>query len=225
MYHAANEIIHATQEGGTERALWWLRWLIEEDAALRARNKVGLTTLERGSSGGGGRGGGGGKRRGLMGAYVAAVLAECYKELAGKGLIRLHDEFQCLLDLSRVGAEVGLTPKRQTDCLALMIQILAEIPKWKNPSCPPLLTLSVLGSAQGGFQSSGTDDLVLARAVSQAEMFWREILALPPLEKSLPTAIKAKAAAAAQRKKNAKKGDVTEKISQMDQFYLNFYNI
>ncbi|NBR60786.1 MAG: hypothetical protein EBT86_03885 [Actinobacteria bacterium] len=222
MYHAANEIIHATQEGGTERALWWLRWLIEEDNAVRQRNKVGLTTLERGVSSSGRSGGG--KRKGLMGAYVAAVLAECYKELAGKGLIRLHDEFQCLLDLSRIGHEVGLTPKKQTDCLALMIQILAEIPRWKNPSCPPLLTLNTTGS-QGGFQSSGTDDLALARAVSQAEIFWREILALPPLEKSLPTAIKAKAAAVAQRKKNAKKGDVSEKMSQMDQFYLNFYNI
>lgn len=218
MYHAANEIIHATQEGATERALWWLRWLIEEDAALRQRNKVGLTTLERGTSGSGKSG----KRKGLMGAYVAAVLAECYKELAGKNLIRLHEEFQCLLDLSRAGGEVGLTPKRQTDCLALMIQILAEIPRWKNPSSPPLLTLSVAGP-QGGFQSSGTDDLILARAVGQAEMFWREILALPPLQNSLPAAIKAKATAAAQKKKNAKKGDVSEKMSQMDQFYLNFY--
>jgi hypothetical protein len=29
----------------------------------------------------------------------------------------------------------------------------------------------------------------------------------------------------AAKKKNAKKGDVGEKMSQMDQFYLNFYGI
>ena len=220
MYHAANEIIHATQEGGTERALWWLRWLIEEDSAVRQRNKVGLTTLERGVMTNGVKNS---KKRGFMGTYIASILAECYKELAGKGLIRLHEEFQCLLDLSRTGSEVGLTPKRQTDCLALMIQILAEIPRWKNPSSPPLLTLSVNGP-QSGFQSSGTDDIVLARAVSQAEIFWREILSLPPLDKELPIAIKAKATAVALRKKNAKKGDISEKMSQMDKFYLDFYN-
>ena len=221
MYHAANEIIHATQEGGTERALWWLRWLMEEDAAVRQRNRVGLTTLERGTSGSGRSG----KRKSLMGAFVAAVLAECYKELAGKGLIRLHEEFQCLLDLSRNGGEVGLTPKRQTDCLALMIQILAEIPRWKNPSAPPLLTLASGANPLTGLQSSGTDDIILRRAVGQSEIFWREILALPALIRTLPAAMKAKAAAAAKKKKNAKRGDVTEKMSQMDNFYLNFYGV
>lgn len=225
MYHAANEIIHATQEGGTEKALWWLRWLMEEDSAVRARNKVGLTTIERGLGGGSGK-----RQRGLMGGYVAAVLAECYKELAGKGLVRVHEEFQTLLDLARTGsgggADVGLTPKRQTDCLALMIQILAEITRWKNPTSPPLLTLSAAAVGPGnGFQSAGTDDLVLARAVRQADVFWREILALPPLDKTLPAAMKAKAAAAAQRKKNSKKADISDKMSQMDQFYLNFYSL
>jgi hypothetical protein len=229
MYHAANEIIHATQEGATERALWWLRWLIEEDAAVRQRNKVGLTTLERGTSSG--------RRRGFMIAYVAAILAECYKELAGRNMIRLHEEFQCLLELSRNGgggggggggADIGLTARRQTDCLALMIQILAEIPRWKNPSSPPLLTLggwstTSASSCTPALQSSGTDDIVLKRAVSQAEFFWREILALPALTYTLPVAMKAAAVAA--KKKNAKKGDVGEKMSQMDQFYLNFYGI
>jgi hypothetical protein len=229
MYHAANEIIHATQEGATERALWWLRWLIEEDAAVRQRNKVGLTTLERGSSGGGGSG----RRRGYIVAYVAAILAECYKELAGRNMIRLHEEFQCLMELSRNGigggGDIGLTAKRQTDCLALMIQILAEIPRWKNPSAPPLLTLGGWsGGGAGGqaaLQSSGTDDIILRRAVGQAEFFWREILALPALKHTLPAAMKAKAAAAAAKKKNGKKGDVGEKMSQMDKFYLSFYGI
>lgn len=222
MYHAANEIIHATQEGATERALWWLRWLFEEDAAVRQRNKVGLTTLERGTSGG--SGGRSTKKKSFIGAYIAVVLAECYKELAVKNLIRLHEEFQCLLDLSRTGAEVGLTPKRQTDCLAQMIQILAEIPRWKNPSAPPLLTLTSGLTPQSGIQTSGTDDIILRKAVGQAEIFWREILALPALTQPLPAAMKAKAAEVAKKKKNGK-GDVSDKMSQMDEFYLNFYQI
>lgn len=227
MYHAANEIIQATQEGATERALWWLRWIFEEDAAVRQRNKTGLTTLHRGNSSGSGT------KKSLIGTYIAAVLAECYKELASKGLIRLHEEFQCLIELSRVatGNEVGLSGKRQTDCLALMIQILAEIPRWKNPSSPPLLTLesgmasNTLAASVTGIQSGGSDDIILRRAVSQAEMFWREILALPALEKSLPAAMKAKAAETSANKKNMKKTEVSQKMSQMDDFYSQFYQV
>lgn len=220
LYHAGNEIIHACGEGATERALWWLRWLLEEDALVCKRNSMGLTSIDRG----GGSGGSGGKSRkkGLVGGYILNICAEGYREAASKGQIRLHEEFQCLIDLYRDGGLVGLGSARRRDCLALMIQILSEVPRWRNPVSPPLLTMATINASvlpgTPGQQSGGTDDILIARAVGQAEVFFREILALPALKKSLTTAIRAKP-----KKKIG--ANIVDKLTLTENIYLDMYGL
>jgi hypothetical protein len=46
MLHAGNEMVYAIQEGATERAIFWAKWLIEEDAIIKKKFGTGLTTLE-----------------------------------------------------------------------------------------------------------------------------------------------------------------------------------
>ena len=99
---------------------------------LRKTHGMGLTTLERGpatmSS----------KQRTHPGYFLCSVLAEAYKEFAAKGQIRMHEEFQTLLDLYRA-IDRSATAKRKHDCLILMIQILTEVPRWKVPGAPSVI--------------------------------------------------------------------------------------
>ncbi|NDB85561.1 MAG: hypothetical protein EB127_23090 [Alphaproteobacteria bacterium] len=216
LYHAGNEIIHACGEGATERALWWLRWLLEEDGLVCKRNNMGLTSIDRGGAGGKSR------KKGLVGGYIVGICAEAYKEAASRGQVKLHEEFQCLIDLHRDGGLVGLGSARRRDCLALMIQILSEVPRWRNPTSPPLLTMATINPSilpgTPGQQSSGTDDILLARAVGQAEVFFREILALPPLKKSLTTAIRAKT-------KKKVSANIVDKLTLTENIYLDMYGL
>jgi hypothetical protein len=69
-----------------------------------------------------------------------------------------------------------------------------------------------------GQQSSGTDDILLARAVGQAEVFFREILALPPLKKNLTTAIRAKP-----KKKVSE--NIVDKLTLSENIYLDMYGL
>jgi hypothetical protein len=48
MLHAGNEMVYDITEGATERALFWAKWLVEEDALVRKTHGSGLTTIERG---------------------------------------------------------------------------------------------------------------------------------------------------------------------------------
>jgi hypothetical protein len=219
LYHAGNEIIHACGEGATERALWWLRWLLEEDGYVCKRNNMGLTSVDRGGGGGGGTRS---RKKGLVGGYIVAICAEAYREAAARGQVKLHEEFQCLIDLHRDGGLIGLGSARRRDCLALMIQILSEVPRWRNPVSPQLLTMATINASilpgTPGQQSSGTDDILLARAVGQAEVFFREILALPPLKKNLTTAIRAKP-----KKKVSE--NIVDKLTLSENIYLDMYGL
>jgi hypothetical protein len=72
MLHAGNEMVFAIIEGATERTLFWVKWLIEEDNSVRKRFGTGLTTIERGppslkSA-----------QRASVGYYIIAILAERY---------------------------------------------------------------------------------------------------------------------------------------------------
>jgi hypothetical protein len=198
LLHAGNEMVYAIQEGATERALFWVKWLLEEDAIVRKKFGTGLTTVERGppylkptqkSS---------------VGFYLINILAEVYKEFAEKGMIRMHEEFQALLDIYR-SADLKLTQRKKLDTIAVMIQILTDVPKWKVPAAPSLVP----------------DVTKLQRAVSQAETFFREVLVFPLPKKLLPatvTGLKQKKA-----KEPTKQEKLEQQLAMIDEVSMGFY--
>jgi hypothetical protein len=200
MLHAGNEMVFAIMEGAPERALFWIKWLMEEDALTRKEHKSGLTTMERGpphlktpqST--------------SVGYYILAILAEVYKEFAEKGMVRMHEEFQALLDIYRA-PDPRNTLKRKMDTLAVMTQILTEVPKWKVPAAPSLVP----------------DPTKLERMVSQSDTFFKEVLTYPLPPKLLPatvTGLKQKKV-----KEPSKEDRLQHQLEMIDQAALSFYKI
>jgi hypothetical protein len=200
MLHAGNEMVYAIQEGATERALFWVKWLLEEDAIIKKKFGTGLTTIERGPAYLKP------PQKTSVGFYIIAVLAEVYKEFAEKGMIRMHEEFQALLDIFR-SVDFKLTQRKKLDTIAIMIQILTDVPKWKIPAAPSLVP----------------DVTKLQRAVSQSETFFKEVLMLPMPKKVLPatvTGLKKKKA------KDPSKQDLLEqRLAMIDEMSMGFYKM
>lgn len=195
MLHAGNEMVYAIQESATERAIFWVKWLLEEDAIMKKKHNSGLSTAERGPANV--------KNKTSVGYYIIAILAEVYKEFAGKGMIRMHEEFQSLLDIYRS----NITQKKKIDTIAIMIQLLTDVPKWKVPAAPSLVP----------------DQTKLQRTVSQAEGFFKEVLMLPLPKKLLPatvTGIKPK-----KIKDVSKQDKLEQKLAMIDQVTMNYYKL
>lgn len=157
LHTVACELLKACSEAATEKALFWIRWVLEEDLRLRKENNgAGLSTLDRGppnlSS----------KQRTEVGYFLVQLFVEAYKEYAAKQLIRMSEEFQALSDLYR-GADKRIGAKGRRDILALMAQILCEVPRWRVPAAPPLIK----------------DPTALSRAIQQSPNFFKEVLAYP----------------------------------------------
>jgi len=200
MLHAGNEMVYAIQEGATERALFWVKWLLEEDAITKKGFGTGLTTIERGPA----------QlkpaQKTSVGYYIIAVLAEVYKEFAEKGMVRMHEEFQALLDIYR-STDFRITQRVKLDTIALMVQILTDVPKWKIPAAPSLVP----------------DVIKLQRAVSQSEAFFREVLMLPLPKKMLPptvTGLKQKKA-----REPSKQQKLEQQLAMIDEMTMNFYKM
>jgi len=200
MLHAGNEMVYAIQEGATERAIFWAKWLMEEDNIIKKKFGSGLTTVERGppflKS----------QQRNSVGYYIIMVLAEVYKEFAEKGMVRMHEEFQALLEIYRSN-DFKISQRKKLDTIMLMIQILTDVPKWKVPAAPSLVP----------------DQTKLQRAVSQAEAFFREVLQLPLPRKLLPntvTGLKPKRA-----KEPSKEEKLQEKLAMIDEVAMKFYKM
>jgi hypothetical protein len=197
MLHAGNEMVYAIQEGAPERALFWIKWLLEEDSILKKKFGSGLTSIERGPAHFKPH------QKTSVGYYIIAILAEIYKEFAEKGMIRMHEEFQALLDIYRSIQ----TQRKKIDIIAIMVQILTDVPKWKVPAAPSLVQ----------------DQTKLQRAVSQSESFFKEVLMLPLPKKLLPatvTGIKQK------KTKDPSKQDKLEKqLAMIDEMTMNFYKM
>lgn len=192
LLHAGNEMVYAIQEGATERALFWIKWLLEEDAIVKKKFGSGLTTIERGPAHLKP------PQKTSVGYYIIAILAEVYKEFAEKAMIRMHEEFQALLDIYR-STDFRITQRKKLDTIALMIQILTDVPKWKVPAAPSLVP----------------DQTKLQRAVSQSEPFFREVLLLPIPKKLLPptvTGLKQKKA-----KEPSKQDLLEQKLAMIDE--------
>jgi hypothetical protein len=160
-----NQILFACQEVNVERALFWLKWLLDEDKRVRkTMNGLGSLTTSRRSGLGGAK-----VDKSEIGFYIAAVLAEAYKDLARRGLVRMHEEFQELLNLWR-GKQARLSAKQKQECLAFMILVITEVPRWKVPAAQPLIK----------------DPTVMSRAVQQSVRFFQEILVKPKVNSILP---------------------------------------
>ena len=154
---AGAELCKAIGDGSTAKALFWVKWLFEEEAKIRKDVKGGvLTTVARGS--------GATKVKSGVGFFILALYAEMYKEMAAKETVRMHEEFQCLLDLWRSGDTHvnGLTRKQ---ILVVLTQILCDVPRWKVPAAPALIS----------------DPLTISRAVGQVPKFYKEVLAFDPI--------------------------------------------
>jgi len=193
---ATNEMMVAVTDGALEKALFWLKWIQEEDGLVRRLHKSGLSTMERGPADS--------KQRTAVAYFVCAVAAEAYKEFAAKGLVRMHEEVQALLDLYRSG-DRHLSAARRQDILILILQILTEVPRWKVPAAPSLVR----------------DPIVLERAVAQAETFYREILAHPMPTKPLPAKVgplKKKIVPTSQDK-------LQHQLNSLDDAILSFYKL
>jgi hypothetical protein len=200
MLHAGNEMVYAIQEGATERALFWVKWLLEEDAITKKKFGTGLTTIERGPA----------QlkpaQKTSVGYYIIAILAEVYKEFAEKGMLRMHEEFQALLDIYR-STDFRITQRKKMDTIAIMIQLLTDVPKWKVPAAPSLVS----------------DQIKLHRAVLQAETFFKEVLTQPLPKKLMPATV----VGIRQKKVKevSKQEQLEQKLAMIDEVSLNFYKI
>jgi hypothetical protein len=200
MLHAGNEMVYAIQEGAPERALFWAKWLLEEDAIIKKKFGTGLTTIERGPAYLKPA------QKTSVGFYLIAILAEVYKEFAQKAMVRMHEEFQALLDIYR-STDFKITARKKMDTIAVMIQILTDVPKWKVPAAPSLVP----------------DQTKLHRTTSQAEHFFKEVLAFPLPPKLLPptvTGLKPKKV-----KEPSKQEKLEQQLAIADQAIMSFYKM
>jgi hypothetical protein len=203
LHIVACELLKACTENATEKALFWIRWTLDEDIRLRKENNgSGLSTMDRGPANLKG------KQRSEAGYFLLQIFVEAYKEYAAKQLIRMTEEFQALSDLYK-GSDKRITAKGRRDILALMAQILCEVPRWKVPAAPTLIK----------------DPAALSRAIQQAPNFFKEVLVNPrvsmPGNKSIFTTGKQSQT----QKEKAKQGQTMEtKFSAFDaamEAYLN----
>jgi len=160
----ANQILSACEEVNIEKALFWLKWIIDEDKRVRSLGPGYMLTTSR-------RTGSASMKpdKGEVGYYIAAILAEAYKDLARRGLVRMHEEFQSLIDMWR-GKQARLTSRQKQECLALMILVISEVPRWKIPAAQPLVK----------------DPIHMSRAVQQSVRFFHEIIIKPPVPSIVP---------------------------------------
>ncbi len=117
MLHAGNEMVFAIIEGSPERALFWIKWLQEEDSIAKKQYGSGLSTAERAHAIG--------KNRTKVGFYLINVLTQLYKEMAETAQVRLHQEYQKLLYLYR---DHDTSQKHRNDLIGIMVQLLCEVP-------------------------------------------------------------------------------------------------
>lgn len=197
-----NQILAACEEVNIERALFWLRWVLDEDKRVRAANSGFTMTTARRS----GQAMSGKIDKAEIGYYVAAVLAEAYKDLARRGLIRMHEEFQSLIDMWR-GKQARLSARQKQECLGIMILVISEVPRWKVPAAQPLVK----------------DPTVMSRAVQQSVRFFQEILVKPRVNGIVPKDL----VGASSKKKKAvvtsdKANSMEDQMRLMDEMVMAF---
>ena len=189
---AGAEFLKAITDGSLEKTLYWMKWLFDEEGHMRKEMKgANLTNIGRGPA-----------SSKDVGHFIAELLAEAYKEMAAAKLIRMAEEFQCLLDLWR-GADTRVSPSGRKKVLAIMAQILCEVPRWKIPAAPALIQ----------------DPVQVSRAVSQSNKFFKEVLANPPVKNSVAVLKLFRSRGhddSTTRKKKVKEESFKERLNAMD---------
>lgn len=150
------EFVKAISDGAIEKALFWVQWTLDEDSRYRKVHSSNLTGVDRGPMGAKGKA----KHDVLF--YFVDLCAESYKDYAGRQMIRMNEEFQCLLNLMRSN-DPNIGARYRKDLLFLCIQILCEVPRWKVPAAPSLIK----------------DPVVMTRAIQQSPNFFNEVLSNP----------------------------------------------
>lgn len=202
---AGSQLCKAINDGSTEKALFWLKWLLEEEVMTRKYDKSVLSTIQRGPSNLSTR------QRTDVSFFVIHLYAEIYKELAAKQLVRMNEEYQTLLDMWKTPpkAIVGSAKKQ---ILVLLTQILSEVPRWKVPAAPTLIK----------------DPVSLSRAVTQTPKFFKEVLsyAAPANQNVLVKFFtKGKSTVDVKAVVKAKQKDAAEeKMSALDQALDDYFN-
>jgi hypothetical protein len=207
LYRAGKEFVHAIANGSTERALFFLKWMLEEESYVRRTHKSFLCGHMRGPAHLADR-----VRKGV-GMYICALTAEIYRDLASKSKIKMNEEFQALMQLYAM-PDKRLSTKRRNDILILIVQILCEVPRWSVPSAPVLVA----------------DQPTLLRALNHSESFFREVLAFdqPPVDlekeikKKKKPVIPGVQNMTAKEKKEAK---MKQQIEEMDALVGQLYGI
>jgi len=196
------ELCKAITDGAIEKALFWVKWLFEEEGRVKKEMKgASLTTYERGTPGS--------KHKAGVGFFILALYAETYKEFAAKQLVRMHEEFQTLMDLWRNNRDIPGSAKKHI--LTVLTQILCEVPRWKIPAAPPLIK----------------DPVAMSQAIRQVPKFFKEVLAYDP-----PSGVAAITKAFRSRGKvdpklavKAKKGEASQdKMSAFDKALDDYFS-
>ena len=198
---AGAELCKAIVDGATEKALFWVKWMFEEEGRMKKEVKGGnLTSYDRGTPGS--------KQKAGVGFFVLALYAETYKEFAAKGLVRMHEEFQTLVDLWRNGKEIQGGAKKQI--LTVLTQILCEVPRWKVPAAPALIR----------------DPVAMSQAIRQVPKFFREVMAYDPPSSiaSITKAFRSRGKVEPKNVAKAKKGEAAEdKMSAFDRALEDYF--
>lgn len=197
---AGAELCKAITDGATEKALFWIKWTFEEEGIAK-KDKRNLSSYDRGAPGS--------KQKAGVGFFILALFGEIYKEFAEKQVVRMHEEFQTLMDLWRIGKEIQGGSKKQI--LTVLTQILCEVPRWKVPAAPTLIK----------------DPVAMSQAIRQVPKFFREVLANDP-----PSGVAAIAKAFRTRGKidpkvltKAKKGEASvDKMSAFDKALDDYFS-
>ncbi len=199
---AGAELLKAISDGSTEKCLFWIRWLFDEEARVRKENKgANLTTVSRGGTGS--------KSGHDVGNYIATLFAESYKDLASRNLIRMNEEYQCLISLWS-GGDSHLTTSSKKQILGMMGQILCEVPRWKVPAAPALVK----------------DPIQVSRAVGQAGKFFRVVLAHPAVQnnKELQKLLKSRGVEPKLKMKKGVAAEYEDKMAAFDAAMNAFMN-
>jgi len=190
LYFLGNEIVKSASEYSSERVLFWIKWGFEEEAKMKKENNHStLTTVDRSSTG---------KGKGEVSYYFLAILAEIYKELSRKSMIRMNEEFQSLIDIFR-SSDLKFSLSFRKNLLALIAQIVCEVPRWKVPAANPLIK----------------DPVVLTRTLPQCSKFFVEVLQYPSVaSQNLNKLFKSKGKI--EKKKDNKKLSMEEQFQAFD---------
>jgi hypothetical protein len=124
---------------------------------------------------------------------------------ANPPIIKMNDEVAAIVYLYKSAPTSILSARKRTELLIILLQVLCEVPKWKNPIAGPVFK----------------DPVLISRTVSQAPMFFKEILARPAPRKIIKKQGKPKM----KKKINGENMSTEEKLAAFDAAVNKIYGL